>query len=217
MNDQTIAKSEELNELEELARKIELLKMKKREKEALLDIKPEEEIKKRRRKVLPVAVKEEEFEQIMKKSSRKYQICFLLAYGSGLRVSEIVSLKKEDFDFKAGSILIRNAKGGKDRIVPLPKGFTERMSVIFPLAYKSKGSGIRALQIAFRRKAIKLGYYREGYKFHSLRHGFATRCISNGIPLHHIKTLLGHSNISTTSVYLEANPKEAIKSYKEKF
>jgi integrase/recombinase XerD len=53
--------------------------------------------------------------------------------------------------------------------------------------------------------------------FHSLRHGFASNAVSKGIPIHHVRTLMGHSNISTTNVYLEMNPKEALKSYEELF
>jgi len=53
--------------------------------------------------------------------------------------------------------------------------------------------------------------------FHSLRHGFATRAIEQGIPIHHVRTLMGHSNISTTNIYLIANPKDALHSYEELF
>ncbi len=51
----------------------------------------------------------------------------------------------------------------------------------------------------------------------SLRHGFATRLVKQGVPIHHIRTMLGHSNISTTNIYLEANPLDALKSYEEHF
>lgn len=52
---------------------------------------------------------------------------------------------------------------------------------------------------------------------HSLRHGFATRCLESGIPINQVQMLLGHSNVSTTSIYVKANPIDAIKNYEELF
>jgi integrase/recombinase XerD len=49
--------------------------------------------------------------------------------------------------------------------------------------------------------------------FHSLRHSFAVRCMERGIPLNQIQVLLGHESISTTSIYLKINPKDALDSY----
>jgi len=77
----------------------------------------------------------------------------------------------------------------------------------------------RALSKAFFVNSIKAGIkeYKPEASFHSLRHGFATQMAKNGVPVHHIRTLMGHASISTTNVYLEANPMEALKSYEDKF
>jgi len=166
-------------------------------------------------KKLPVAIDEDEFYDLIKATKDEHhKVAFLLGYGAGLRVSEVVKLEKRDIDFKEGKILLRQAKGGKDRVVPIPKVFKPKHLEQIPMK-----CGVRALQIAFK-NAIKtsgLQKTKPDAHFHSLRHGFATQCVKKGIPIHHIRTLMGHTNISTTNVYLEANPKEALKSYEELF
>ena len=131
-----------------------------------------------------------------------------------MRISEIVNLEPRHINFKEKYILVEQGKGSKDRTVPLPKGFREYYLRLFPLK-----CGVRSLEIAFKRACKKAGLLetKPSLHFHSLRHGFATNAINKGIPIHHVRTLMGHSNVSTTSVYLEMNPKEALKSYEELF
>ena len=166
-------------------------------------------------KKLPIAISEDEFYELIKATTQEhYKVAFLLGYGAGLRVSEIVKLEPRDVDFKEGKILIRQGKGSKDRTVPIPKSFKPKH-----LEYLPMKCGVRTLEYAFR-NAIKrsgLDKIKPDAHFHSLRHGFATQCVKKGIPIHHIRTLMGHTNISTTNVYLEMNPKEALKSYEELF
>lgn len=176
--------------------------------------------KQRKAKKLPVALNEEEFTLLVKNTKKDHhKLAFLLGYGSGLRVSEVVSLKPENINLKEGSILVVQGKGGKDRMVPLPKGFKESHLKLLPLNFNNPKSGARSLQIVFKAVAKRAGLLEKKptLHFHSLRHGFATNAVTKGIPIHHIRTLMGHSNISTTNVYLEANPKDAIKSYEELF
>ena len=75
------------------------------------------------------------------------------------------------------------------------------------------------MEKAFKRAAAKAGLLtnKPSLHFHSLRHGFGTRMANQGVPIHQIRTLMGHSNISTTNIYLEANPQEALKSYEKLF
>ena len=57
----------------------------------------------------------------------------------------------------------------------------------------------------------------EHYVFHSLRHGFGIRAIESGIPINQLQLLMGHSNLSVTSIYTKARPQDALKSYEELF
>ena len=166
-------------------------------------------------KKLPLALTLEEFVKLMKNAKKiEYRTAFLLGFGSGLRVSEVVNLIRNDVDLNEKAIKIRQGKGSKDRIVPLPKGFKQIHYNSLPL-----GIGARALQKAFKLSCQKAGLLKSKPElhFHSLRHGFGSRLANQGVPIHHIRTLMGHSNISTTNVYLELNPKEALAKYQEVF
>lgn len=164
---------------------------------------------------LPVAVTEEEFTLIIKKTLKiHHKVAFLLGYGSGMRISEITNLLPEHINIQERNILIVQGKGGKDRIVPLAKGFKQEHIKHIPMK-----CGVRSLERAFKSTCSRAGILetKPTIHFHSLRHGFATRLVSQGVPIHHIRTLMGHSNIATTNIYLEANPKDALKSYEELF
>ncbi len=169
-------------------------------------------------KKLPVAITEKEFDMLMNVTRKpKHKVAFMLGFFSGMRISEIINLKPEDINIDQRSIFIRQGKGGKDRVVTIPKGFGEKSMKMLPLKFKNVKSGSRSLEIAFNNNIKKAGIIREGLHFHSLRHGFATHCLERGIPISHVQVLLGHSNIATTSIYIQANPMDAIRSYEEKF
>jgi len=188
-------------------------------KEELFKLETMEKPKRKARK-LPVCLDEDEFNALMDVTKKKrFKAAFYFAYFMGLRVSEVVKLRSEDFNLKYKQVLLREAKGSKDRVVPLPKGFRVSMLKALPLPYKNQRSGIRSLQIAFKNYCgkAKLLEKKPSLKFHSLRHGFATRATHKGVPIDDLRTLLGHANISTTNIYLQANPKRAIESYEKYF
>ncbi|KKN40784.1 hypothetical protein LCGC14_0730000 [marine sediment metagenome] len=166
-------------------------------------------------KTLPVAINEEEFTELIKYTKKDHhKLAFLLGFGSGLRVSEVVNLHPREVILKEKKIFVRQGKGRKDRVVPVPKGFKTKHLSLLPMK-----CGVRALQYAFRQSAKLSGLLdkKPTSHFHSLRHGFASHAIQRGIPIHDLRTLMGHTNISTTNVYLEMNPTQALKNYEELF
>ncbi len=166
-------------------------------------------------KKLPIAITLEEFKRLMRNTKQKHhRVAFLLAFASGLRISEVINLQPSDIDFKEKRILIRSGKGGKDRIVPLPKSFRHELMKHIPIEITT-----RSLQRAFKTAARKAGILKTkpNAHFHSLRHGFATQCLRRGMSLQDTRFFLGHSNISTTSIYLHSEPKEALGKYEELF
>lgn len=162
---------------------------------------------------LPISINEQEFTKIIKNTKKqKYKVAFLLGFGAGLRVSEVINLRKSDIDVKGKKILIRQGKGSKDRIVPLPKGFRLKFMKEIPIDLSC-----RSLQRNFKEVLNLIGIKREDLTFHSLRHGFATHGLEAGIPLNQMQLLLGHESIRSTNIYVRANPKQALKSYEEFF
>lgn len=161
---------------------------------------------------LPKCVRPDEFKDLIKVIPKKdviSRVAFLLAYGSGMRISEVLRCKKEHF--RDTSIFIPESKYGVERVVPIPKGWKQKFFDYLPIPIK-----VRALQRRFD-KYKKLAKLNPSYTFHSLRHGFATRCLEEGVPPNQVQLLIGHSNLSTTSIYVKANPVDALKSYEELF
>ncbi|KKL13817.1 hypothetical protein LCGC14_2521940, partial [marine sediment metagenome] len=117
-------------------------------------------------------------------------------------------------DLEGKQIRINEGKGKKDRIVPLPKGFRETHLQYILFDFKD-----RSLQKTFRLYSEKSGLRKKkpSVHFHSLRHGFATQCVRKGIPLKAIQLMLGHSDLSTTGIYLQLAPEECLNEYQEKF
>ena len=139
-----------------------------------------------------------------------------IAYATGMRVTEIISLNVEDIDLNASSVTCKNAN--KQRIIPLGKmslnALKEYMSTARPNLIKDENEKALFVNINGRRltrqgfwKIIK--YYKEQAHItkeitpHILRHSFATHLLQNGADLKSIQTMLGHSDISSTQIYIQ--------------
>jgi site-specific recombinase XerD len=160
---------------------------------------------------LPVVLSQEEILRIANAATGlKHRAMLLLAYGGGLRVSEIVNLRLPDLDPARRTIYIRAAKGRKDRYTLLSDTAwaavdsyvrTERpRDWLFEGRTPGFQLSIRAVQGIFytacRRAAIE-----KRVSIHALRHSFATHLLESGTDLRYIQTLLGHASPATTAVY----------------
>lgn len=166
----------------------------------------------RKQRKIPKCVRPEEFKLLIESTPKKDNIArigFILAYASGMRVSEVLRCLREHF--KENSIFIPESKYGVERIVPLPKGWKKEFEKELPLKTTA-----RTLERKFKSYSLK-AKLPQHYTFHSLRHGFATRLLESGVPINQVQVLLGHSNIQTTSIYVKANPTDALKSYEDLF
>lgn len=142
--------------------------------------------------------------------------CILeLLYSTGLRISELVSLKLENIDLDSSLVKVMG-KGSKERIVPLSDIATSYMSKyikeIRPLMLKKTTTDyvflnnhgkVLTRQAVFkmikkRSEEIHLG---KDISPHTLRHSFATHMLQNGADIRFIQELLGHSDVATTEIY----------------
>lgn len=167
---------------------------------------------KRKSRKLPKSVRPEEFKSLISVIPKKdsiARVAFLLAYASGMRISEVLRCSPEHF--RTNSIFIPESKYGVERVVPIPKGWKQEFFKLIPLKTTD-----RTLERKFKKYASKANL-NPLYTFHSLRHGFATRLVESGVPINQVQLALGHSNISTTSVYTKASPQDLLKSYEELF
>jgi len=179
-------------------------------------------IRKNKRR-LPKAIRPEEWGKLINTIATKDKIAlisFLLAYGSGMRISEVVRCKPTDFQSDK-MIIIDVAKYGVQRKVPIPKGWRQNFSQFIPIcknlnSQSSINAAVRQIQRRFE-KYKKKANLNPLYTFHSLRHGFATRLLESGVPINQVQLALGHSDISTTGIYTKASPTDLLKSYEEKF
>ena len=143
-------------------------------------------------------------------------------YGSGLRVTELISLKLSNLFFKENLIKVFG-KGNKQRLVPMGK-FSKKYLKIYIKDQRSKskiikndsdtiflnrnGSQISRIMIfkIVKELAIKSNI-KKNISPHTLRHSFATHLIENGADLRTIQKLLGHENIITTEIYTHLDTK----------
>lgn len=135
----------------------------------------------------------------------KHKAILSLAYSVGLRVSEVINLKISDIDSKRMQITIRQAKGRKDRIVPLSENILNLFRIYYkafkPKEYLFNGqNGALKYSPESCNKLVK-HYLGNEYHFHLLRHSFATTLLESGIDLRYIQNLLGHSSSKTTEIY----------------
>ena len=157
---------------------------------------------------LPRVLTEEEVERLLGSARRPLDKALLeFAYATGLRASELSTLRIEDLDFQAGSVLVRQGKGKKDRI----GFFGSRARDALTLYLKNRNQGPVFLG-KLGRNLTRSGIYQmvrraaacagiDGVHPHTLRHCFASHLLNRGADIRYVQELLGHKNLSATQLY----------------
>ena len=172
-------------------------------------------------KRLPKVMTVQEIETILNENlNKRERVIVELLYGCGLRVSELVNLKVNDFDIKA-KYLQTTGKGSKDRIVPLGSKaisaikdyMQERDFTLKKFRIDTKNLLVNEHGRNLSRQDVYNFIKEQGKKIHkhisphTLRHSFATHLLENGADLRIVQELLGHSDVATTQLYTHISKK----------
>jgi integrase/recombinase XerC len=186
-------------------------------------------------KKLPVFVEEKQMESLLEQiefgndyEGRRDKMILELFYFTGIRLSELISIKYTDIDHSQCTVKVLG-KRNKERIVPLTKKFDELLKEY--INFKEKEFEKNQNEYLFVTKKGEQIYtklvYRIVHKYlesvttidkkspHVLRHTFATHMLNNGADLNAIKEFLGHANLSATQVYTHNTFEKIKKVYKQ--
>lgn len=174
------------------------------------------ELRPRNKKDLPNVLSEKEVISIINETKNiKHKCILMVIYSAGLRLSELIQLRKSDIHFNDNRIFIKSGKGKKDRYTILAhktkEMLKEYLKVYRPKYWLFEGLygeqySARSVQ-AILRKAVEKAHANPYTTVHTLRHSFATHLLERGTDIRYIQTLLGHASIKTTEIYTHITPK----------
>ncbi len=175
--------------------------------------------KKERR--LPTVLSREEVRRLIGAArTPKERALIMVLYSSGLRVSEVVRLRRRDLDVDRGIIHVRAGKGRKDRytllsdraaeVVDIHQRFQDQVEGegwLFPGGREGRHLNTRTVQKVVSR-AARRAEIRKRVTPHTLRHSFATHLLESGTDIRFIQELLGHASTRTTQIYTHVSRKD---------
>ncbi|MDP2414822.1 site-specific integrase [Daejeonella sp.] len=171
----------------------------------------------KRAHVLPNVLSKEEIKLILNSPKNiKHKAMLCLLYSSGLRRSEILNLKIMHVDSKRKLLIIKQAKGRKDRVVPLSEKIISQLQEYYKL-YRPKvwlfegqdpGEQYSERSLAsVLKQALSIAKIKKPVSLHWLRHSYATHLLENGTDLRYIQEILGHKSSKTTEIYTHVSTK----------
>jgi integrase/recombinase XerD len=160
---------------------------------------------------LPVVLSPEEVARLLDAApGLKYKAALSVAYGAGLRATEVVSLKVSDIDSKRMVIRVEQGKGGKDRYVMLSPHLLDLLRIwwkaarprgwLFPGRAPAQPITTRQLNRACH-AAAQMAEINKRVSLHILRHSFATHLLEQKVDVRIVQVLLGHAKLETTTLY----------------
>ena len=147
----------------------------------------------------------------------KHRTLLMIAYSSGLRVSEVARLRVEDINVERMMLHVHLAKGRKDRYTPLSAVALETLDAyqkgsrpqtwLFPGAREGRHLTTRSVQKVLDRARTKANLQKH-VTMHSLRHSYGTHLLEDGTDLRYVQELLGHQRPETTMIYTHVTRKD---------
>ena len=170
-------------------------------------------------RTLPVILSRKEVGRVIAASGNlKHQTALAVAYGAGLRASEVTALKVGDIDSQRMTLRIEQGKGRKDRYAMLSPVLLERLRVWWKVA-RAQGKmfdggwlfpGLNPIESLSTRQlnraihaAAKAAQIDKRISLHTLRHSFATHLLEQKVDIRVIQVLLGHKKLDTTALYVQ--------------
>jgi integrase/recombinase XerD len=170
-------------------------------------------------RTLPVVLSREEMARLIAAARNlKHQTALSVAYGAGLRVSEVINLKVGDVDSQRMTLRIEQGKGKKDRYAMLPPILLDRLRVWWRVA-RAQGKmfdggwlfpGLNPIEPLTARQlnravhaAAQAAEIDKRVSMHTLRHSFATHLLEQKVDIRVIQVLLGHKKLETTALYAQ--------------
>jgi len=168
----------------------------------------------RREQKLPQILSREEVERIVAATrTLRERLLLMAAYGSGLRVSEVVALRPADLDVERGVLRVEQGKGKKDRYTVLAERLVREVGRYYAVygrpehwVFPQRHDASRHMDTSSAQKIYYTAKRRAGIEkqggIHALRHGFATHSLEAGLDLPTLGRMLGHTSVTTTMRYL---------------
>ena len=151
-------------------------------------------------KPLPRYLEPHEVRALLNEADPYYRALFKFLLSTGLRISELVSLKKDDISFYGSAAKIRvRGKGSKERVIAVP---AEVVQEALEAGVLERKVSARTIQRALRHYAEK-ARIKKRVTPHVLRHTFAVLLVERGVPINKIQSVLGHESLATTGIYLK--------------
>jgi integrase/recombinase XerD len=176
-----------------------------------------QELEPKRKHKLPVILEPEEAQNLLRQPNKRYptglrnKAMMSLMLNCGLRVSEVINLRPGNINLTKGKLRVEAGKGNRDRDLAIPEEYLTDLldswrkkrpeSSFFFSTLKGKKLSIRYLQQMVKRYAQKAGLNKR-ISPHTLRHTYATQYYKQTKDIETLRRILGHSDISTTTIYI---------------
>ena len=170
-------------------------------------------------KILPTVLSKEEIIDIIRHTRNlKHRAVIAMIYSSGMRISELIKLKVNDINIDRRQVIIKQAKGRKDRIViladsmiPLIMNYIQTYKPTDYFIEGQSGKQYSANSVrSFLKRSCEIAGIKNRVTPHTLRHSYATHLLEYGIDIRYIQELLGHSRPETTMIYTHVSKKDLL-------
>ncbi|MFH1053676.1 MAG: site-specific tyrosine recombinase/integron integrase [Candidatus Woesearchaeota archaeon] len=169
----------------------------------------------KKEKNLPKLLRKDQIKEMIELTENiKHKIILKILYSTGIRLQELVDLKRKDIDFERNLVFVKNGKGNKDRITIIGEGLKLDLLRYYSDYKFNTEYLLEGRKEKYSKKSVQKVLENSGGKIglrvtpHMLRHSFATHILESGVDLRLIQQLLGHSSVKTTQIYTQVATKE---------